>query len=236
MNNSVTVIFPAAGQSRRMKSDKNKNFLELEGKPILIHSLSAFSQVESINHLIVAASPDELEIVNEMINGVSGLKPVTVIAGGSERQYSIANALKYVSNDAELILVHDAARPLISIKTINEVIDAARIYGGAIAAVPATNTIKEIDDNKIIHKTLPRNRLIEVQTPQGFKREILIEAYERAAHEKFLGTDDSSLVERLGYKVKAVMSDYFNIKVTTPEDLMIAQALINTIRQGGEFN
>ena len=227
----VTAIFPAAGQSRRMKdilkSVTNKNFLELGDSAILIHTLQTFSQSDKIDNLIIAAASDEIETVNEILSQVSDLKPYQVVKGGSERQYSIANALKYVPDDSEIILVHDAARPLISIKTIEEVVEAARIYGGAIAAVPEKNTIKVVDTDKFVVATPPRAHLVSVQTPQGFRREIIMKAYQQAADDNFLGTDDSSLVERLGIKVKIVLSEYRNIKVTTPEDILIAQALIN---------
>ena len=123
-------------------------------------------------------------------------------------------------------MVHDAARPLISVKVIDEVIDAAKIYGGAIAAVPEKNTIKIVDENNFVVDTPDRSKLVAVQTPQGFQRKILIDAYEKAAQDKFLGTDDSSLVERLGYKVKIILSNYRNIKITTPEDILAAKALL----------
>ena len=227
----VTAIFPAAGQSRRMKdildSVTNKNFLELGNSSILIHTLQTFSQSNKIDNLIIAAASDEIETVKEILSQVSDLKPYQVVEGGSERQYSIANALRCVPDDSEIILVHDAARPLISIKTIEEVVEAARIYGGAIAAVPEKNTIKVVDTDKFVVATPPRAQLVSVQTPQGFRREIIMKAYQQAADDNFLGTDDSSLVERLGIKVKIVLSEYRNIKVTTPEDILIAQALIN---------
>ena len=223
----VTAIFPAAGQSRRMKSATNKNFLLLNGKPILIHTLLKFSKSAKIDKLIVAAASDEVEIVEEMLSKVAELKPFKVVVGGSERQYSIENALKVVDDDCEIILVHDAARPLVSINTIDEVVDAARIYGGAIAAVPEKNTIKVVDDENFVTDTPPRSKLVAVQTPQGFRRDIILKAYEQARNDNFLGTDDSSLVERLGVKVKIVQSDYRNIKVTTPEDILIANTLLN---------
>ena len=223
----VTAIFPAAGQSRRMQSATNKNFLLLNGKPILVHTLLKFSKSAKIDKLIVAAASDEIEAVEEMLNKVAELKPFKVVVGGSERQYSIENALKVVDDDCEIILVHDAARPLVSIKTINEVVDAARMYGGAIAAVPEKNTIKIVDDENFVTDTPPRSKLVAVQTPQGFHRDIILKAYEQARDDNFLGTDDSSLVERLGIKVKIVQSDYSNIKVTTPEDMLIANTLLN---------
>ena len=224
----VTAIFPAAGQSKRMQSSTNKNFLEIDDQPILIHTLLKFSKSDKIEKLIVAAAVDEVKIVEEMLAEVEGLKPFQIVEGGSERQYSIANALKFLPDNCDVVLVHDAARPLISVETIEEVIAAARIYGCAIAAVPEKNTIKVIDDDGFVVDTPPRATLVSVQTPQGFKRDIIVKAYEQAERDNFLGTDDSSLVERLGYKVKIVKSDYRNIKITTPEDILIAEAFLRS--------
>ena len=222
----VTAIFPAAGQSRRMHSKTNKNFLQIKDQPILIHTLKKFSKSDKIDKLIIAAAPDEVEIVKEMLKKITGLKPFQVVAGGSERQYSIANALEFIDDDSEVILVHDAARPMVTVKTIDKVVDMAKLHGAAIAAVKEKNTIKIVDDNDFVIDTPPRSTLVSVQTPQGFRREIILKAYEQAKIENFLGTDDSSLVERLGYKVKIVQSDYKNIKLTTPEDIIIAEAFL----------
>ena len=226
----VTAIFPAAGQSRRMKSDTNKNFLELEGMPILIHTLLKFSESDKIDNLIIAASPNEIEIIEAMLNDTKNLKPFKVVKGGSERQYSIYNALKVIPEKVDIILVHDAARPLISVKTIDAVVDAARKYGGAIAAVPEKNTIKVIDKDGFVVDTPSRATLVSVQTPQGFKRDIIMKAYEQAECDNFLGTDDASLVERIGVRVKVVQSDYRNIKVTTPEDILITKAFLKATK------
>ena len=222
----VSVIFPAAGQGRRMKAGQNKVFLELAGLPILVHTLRRFSQVAEVGQLILAVGQSEIEDVRQMLQGVSSLKPYEIVAGGSERQYSIANAMKLVSEDADVVLVHDAARPLVSEETILGVIEAARVVGGAIAAVPEKNTVKVISAEGLVEHTPPRESLWAVQTPQGFRREILFQAYAKAEEDGFLGTDDASLVERLGVPVQVVRSDYRNIKITTPEDLVIAEALL----------
>ena len=222
----VTAIFPAAGQSRRMHSKKNKNFLQIKDQPILIHTLKKFSKSDKIDKLIIAAAPDEVEIVKKMLQKIADLKPFQVVAGGSERQYSIANALKFIDDDCEVILVHDAARPMVTVETIDKVVDMAKLHGAAIAAVKEKNTIKIVNDDDFVIDTPPRSTLVSVQTPQGFRKEIILKAYEQAKIDNFLGTDDSSLVERLGYKVKIVQSDYKNIKLTTPEDIIIAEAFL----------
>lgn len=219
----VTAIFPAAGASRRMGGDINKNFLKLDGEPILVRTLKTFSQVERINFLIVVVAESEIEIVEKILSTAENLKPYKIVVGGSERQYSIENGLKFLPDDAEIVLVHDAARPLINLQTIEEVIDVAEKFGGAIAAVPEKNTIKIIDAENFVKSTPPRSELVAVQTPQGFRKNILLSAYEQAAKDNFLGTDDASLVERIGGKIKIVWSDYKNIKITTPEDISIAE-------------
>ena len=210
----------------RMGGGVNKNLLALAGEPILIRTLKTFSRVERVNFLIVVVAAHEVETVERLLSKTAGLKPWRVTVGGSERQYSIANGLKLLPDDAEIILVHDAARPLISARTINDVIDAAEAFGGAIAAVPSKDTIKIVDADGFVKQTPSRRDLVSVQTPQGFKREILLQAYAQAQAEKFLGTDDASLVERLGAKVKVVTSGYDNIKITTPEDLSVAETLL----------
>ncbi len=224
----VTAIFPAAGSSVRMGGGVNKNLLELAGEPILIRTLKTFSQVGRVNFLIVVVAAHEVAAVEGLLSATAGLKPWRVTVGGSERQYSIANGLKLLPDDAEIILVHDAARPLISARTIDDVIDAAERFGGAIAAVPSKDTIKIVDADGFVKSTPPRSELVAVQTPQGFKREILLQAYAQAAADKFLGTDDASLVERLGARVKVVASSYDNIKITTPEDLGVAETLLRS--------
>ncbi len=208
----------------------NKNLLQLAGEPILIRTLKIFSQVERVNFLIVVVAAHEVETVKKLLRGTDGLKPWLVTQGGSERQFSIANGLKLLPDDAEIILVHDAARPLIGTQTIDAVIDAAEKFGGAIAAVPSKDTIKIVDAEGFVTYTPPRSELVAVQTPQGFRREILLQAYERAANENFIGTDDASLVERLNMRVKVVTGDYRNIKITTPEDISVAENFLrNTI-------
>ena len=222
----VSVIFPAAGQGKRMKAGVNKVFLELAGHPMLVRTLRRFSAVPEVGELIVVVGEDEIATVSRLLAHVNGLKPYHVVAGGAERQYSVWNGLKRAADDADVILVHDAARPLVAARTIEAVITVAREHGAAIAAVPEKNTIKVVSEAGIVQSTPVRSTLWAVQTPQGFRKDILIEANEKAEADGFLGTDDASLVERLGRPVRVVMSDYSNIKVTTPEDLLIAEAFL----------
>lgn len=224
----VTAIFPAAGKGKRMQAGKNKVFLELKGMPILARTLLQFSHCSAIDNLVVVVAEAEIDYVKGVLEHVAGLKPWQVVAGGSERQYSVWNGIQALqgASDEDIILVHDAARPLISEQVILDTIQAVREKGAAIAGVPAKNTIKVCDADKAVVNTPPRSTLWEIQTPQGFRRDILVAANEQAVKDGFLGTDDASLVERTGQKVYIVESDYRNIKITTPEDMQIAEAFL----------
>ena len=204
----------------------SKDYLELSGKAILVHTLLRFSASAEIDNLVVVVAEEDVSSIRRLLSHVPGLKPFQVVAGSTERQYSIANGLAVVPAEADIVLVHDAARPLTSVATIDGVVQAAREAGGAVAAVPAKSTIKLVDDDGVVVKTPPRDKVWEVQTPQGFRKDILLAAYQKAKEDGFLGTDDSSLVERLAAPVKVVASDYKNIKVTTPEDLLIAEMFL----------
>lgn len=222
----VSAVFPAAGVGKRMGAGRNKVLLDLARRPILLHTLLKFSACPSVGELIVIVRRDEIPYIESLLQTAQGLKPYRLAEGGSERQYSIQNGLAYVSAQADIILVHDAARPLVSRETIEAVIERAQYMGAAIAAVPAKNTIKVRGEDGTVQETLERGKLWEVQTPQGFRRDILLRAYAKAAEDGFLGTDDASLVERLGQKVAIVQGDYRNVKITTPEDLVMAEALL----------
>ena len=225
----VTVIFPAAGKGSRMQAGMNKVFMPLGGVPILIRTLLQYSGCSEIDQMVVVVAAAEVDFVKSVLSKVHGLKPYKVVAGGSERQYSVLNGIKSVNgSDDDIILVHDAARPLISHETITAVIDGAKKYGGVIAAVAAKNTIKVCDGEGVVKETPDRSTLWEIQTPQGFTRKILLEANDRAQADGFLGTDDASLVERIGHSVHIVKSDYRNIKITTPEDIIVGEAFIKS--------
>ncbi|WP_378957011.1 2-C-methyl-D-erythritol 4-phosphate cytidylyltransferase [Pelosinus sp. sgz500959] len=222
----VTAIIVAAGRGKRMNSDINKVFILLGDQPILLHSVLTFSACTEVDNIVVVAAPDEVEDVESLLSTLPEIKGWQVVAGGCERQYSIANALKIVPQSTDLILVHDGARPLVSKPCINRVIQVAREQKAAVAAVAVKDTIKVVDEHGSVIDTPARNTLWSIQTPQGFTAELLRQAYDRAEKDGYLGTDDASLVERLGVDVKIVVGSYDNIKVTTPEDLTIAEALI----------
>ena len=231
----VSVIIPAAGQGKRMASGVNKVFLELGGKPMLVRTMLAFSAVSEVDELVVAAAADEADFLRKVLDKVPGLKPFKVTAGGEERQFSVANALQAVNPEADIILTPAAARPLVSAATITAVIAEARQSGAAIAAVREKNTVKIVGEDGVVQATPDRATLWEVQTPQGFRKEILLEANRRADEDGFLGTDDASLVERIGVPVRIVKGEYSNIKVTTPEDMVVAEAILRNDMGAGEL-
>lgn len=222
----ITAIFPAAGKGKRMGAPFNKVFAALSDKPILIHTLLSFSRCSAVDNFIVVAAPDEVEPVAKVLHSLPGIKPCKVVAGGTERQYSVYNGLRQVSPKTDIVLVHDAARPLISPNVINNVISEVVRSGAAVAAVPVTNTIKVIGNDNMVVNTPDRSTLWMMQTPQGFKKDLLVGAHEQARQDGYLGTDDASLVEHIGHPVRVVMGDYKNIKITSPDDLIYAEAIL----------
>nr|WP_173812735.1 2-C-methyl-D-erythritol 4-phosphate cytidylyltransferase [Dendrosporobacter quercicolus]NSL47939.1 2-C-methyl-D-erythritol 4-phosphate cytidylyltransferase [Dendrosporobacter quercicolus DSM 1736]SDM66584.1 2-C-methyl-D-erythritol 2,4-cyclodiphosphate synthase [Dendrosporobacter quercicolus] len=222
----VSVIIAAAGQGKRMGAGVNKVLLPLAGKPVLLHCIETFSRCPQIDELIIVAAPEELAAVERLLGGCQGLKPYKLVSGGSERQYSVANALQAVAAGTQVVLVHDGARPLVEAGLIAAVIQAAGRHGAAIAAVPVKNTIKAVDKDGFVSATLPRHSLWAVQTPQAFRCAVLRQAYEYAAKAGLLATDDAALVEQLGVRVKVVDGAYDNVKITTPEDLRLATAVL----------
>ncbi len=222
----ITAIIAAAGSGKRMGSEINKIFLTIHNVPIIARSAAAIAACPEVDELIIVGAASEIDKLAEVLRQYQPGKPWRIVAGASERQYSITNALQAVSQETKLILVHDAARPLIDPAVVKQVIDGARTHKAAVVAVPVKDTIKIIDNEKYVVETPPRQTLWSIQTPQGFDATLLREAYARALKDGFLGTDDAGLVERLGKKVKIVPGGYNNIKITSPEDLRIAEALL----------
>ncbi len=224
---NLAVILPAAGSGTRMGTRTPKPFIELEGATILEHTLRNFARLSRLSEIVVATSGEWMEKVEEILSlfRKDGLR-AKVVEGGSERQFSIYNALKSVSKDIELVAVHDAVRPFISSELIEACCEKAQSFGASIIAVPAKDTIKRVDETGLIQGTPDRKFLWQAQTPQVFKKEILTEAYKAALESGFVGTDDASLVEQLGYEVGVVEGDRRNLKITYPIDLKIAELIL----------
>jgi 2-C-methyl-D-erythritol 4-phosphate cytidylyltransferase len=218
------VIIPAAGQGKRMGAGKNKLFIELNHIPVFIHTLLVFENDEECNGIIVAIHPhDEAQFVS-LLDKYKISKVKRLVPGGKERQDSIYNALQTVDEDG-IVLVHDAARPFIKKEQIHLLARTAEKTGAAIIGVPAKDTMKKVLEGTVL-ETVERSSLWVVQTPQAFRFALLLKAYKRAALDRYIGTDDASLVERLGASVTMVEGDYDNIKLTTPEDLFFAEAIL----------
>jgi 2-C-methyl-D-erythritol 4-phosphate cytidylyltransferase len=218
------VIIPAAGQGKRMGAGKNKILLEMNHIPVFIHTLNIFEIDDECQGIYLAINPYDEAEMKKLISKYHIRKVQALIYGGTERQYSIYNALKCVKPQG-VILVHDAARPFVDQGQIHSLTNAADETGAAILAVPVKDTVKRAEGNTVA-ETVERSSLWAVQTPQAFRFSLLLDAYQKAERDSYLGTDDSSLVERLGHKVVIVEGNYDNIKLTTPEDLYFAEAIM----------
>jgi 2-C-methyl-D-erythritol 4-phosphate cytidylyltransferase len=240
----VIVIIPAAGLGTRMapmpsalraktKSKKphpSKQFTDLAGTPILIHTLRKFAAVDAVTEIWIALRENEIEGFGERLahEVKSGLKKkVTLVIGGEHRQQSVANALKAIAAAPDdIILVHDAVRPLVTPEIIHDVIEAAKKYGAAIAGLPAVDTVKQVErtaEGAIVKATIPRAGVVLAQTPQGFHYSVIKKGFDEAAADGFTGTDEASLAERSGHAVAVVMGSPRNIKITTPADMELAE-------------
>jgi 2-C-methyl-D-erythritol 4-phosphate cytidylyltransferase len=222
----TAAIVSAGGLGRRMGTAVPKQFLDLGGKPIFIRTLEKLDRCCEVDWIIVVVPSEFVVRAQKTIGEHQIQKVIQITPGGADRQDSIENSLPYLPQEAELVLVHDAVRPLVSVQKISESIGAARVYGAAIVAVPSRNTIKKVENNWVI-RTVDRSVLWQVQTPQVFIKAWILEAYQKAREDGFRSTDDSMLVERLGHKVKVVLGEEQNIKITSREDLIFAEALVN---------
>ncbi|MGB9809845.1 MAG: 2-C-methyl-D-erythritol 4-phosphate cytidylyltransferase [Caldanaerobacter sp.] len=223
----VSAIVLAAGKSTRMNKGLNKVYLTISGKPVVYYSIKTFDEVEWIKEIIVVVSTEELGYFTEnVLRKFHWRKPIKVVEGGEERQHSVYNGLNAVGDDCEIVAIHDGARPLVSKEVILRAIKEAYIYKAAVVGVPVKDTIKMVDQDNFILDTPERRILWAVQTPQVFEKGLIIRAHKMAFEEGYVGTDDSVLVERMGVRVKMVEGDYKNIKITTPEDLVIAELFL----------
>ena len=231
----VFVILPAAGLGTRMAGPQPKQFVSLAGLPILIHSLRAFAAVERVSMIYVAVRASEIERVEQQVAEFGLAARVRVVEGGDNRQESVSHALAALKADADdIVLVHDAVRPLIDVATIDRTIDAVIEHGAAIVGLPAVDTIKQVErtaHGALITSTIPREYVVLAQTPQGFRFGLLEKAFAEATADGFVGTDEASVVERAGLPVAVVHGSQVNLKITQPGDLELAEFYL---RQRGE--
>lgn len=213
----IAVIIAAAGSGKRMGSSVPKQFLKIEGKPVLIKTALAFSANSFVDGFFVVTGKDYVEETVALVADLEKYKGV--VEGGKERQDSVYNGILALKDEYDYVLVHDGARPFISQDVIDRVIEQMVETGTAVAAVPVKDTIKTIREDETFAETLKRDELRAIQTPQGFSVDLLKMAYEKAFAENYYGTDDAVLVERMGYPVHMVLGDYSNLKITTKEDM-----------------
>jgi 2-C-methyl-D-erythritol 4-phosphate cytidylyltransferase len=223
----VFAILPAAGVGTRMAGPQPKQFLALDGIPILIHSLRAFAAVDRVKAIYVAVRKTEMERVEAQVAEYGFTGRVHVVEGGDNRQESVAHALAALrAAEDDVVLVHDAVRPLIDAATIERTIDAVAEYGAAIVGLPAVDTIKQVErtaHGALITSTIPREFIVQAQTPQGFRFGLLQKAFAEATADGFVGTDEASVVERAGLPVAVVAGSQVNLKITQPGDLELAE-------------
>jgi 2-C-methyl-D-erythritol 4-phosphate cytidylyltransferase len=223
------VIVVAAGKGERMGRELPKPFLPVCGIPLLIHTLRAITQSTLISKIILIVAPEREAVCRDMLRLHGQFRvPLAVVHGGAERQDSVRLGLTALDPTSEIVAIHDAARPFLDREILDRSIKTAVIYGGALVAVPTRDTIKRVGEEGTVVETLPRQQLWLAQTPQTFRVPLIREAHARALAEGVVLTDDAALLERLGKVVKIVPGSYRNFKITTPEDLQVAEALLRT--------
>lgn len=221
-----TAVIVAAGKGKRMGTEISKQFLPLGGKEILAHTVERFERAADIRDIILVTGMDSIEDVQDMAKAYDWKKITGIATGGRERQDSVRNGLRLVSADTEIVLIHDGVRPFVTEDMLHLSIETALEMGACAAGVPAKDTIKVCNGKNIAVATPERSTLWQIQTPQTFRRDLIITAYETAEKDGFVGTDDASLAEHCGYPVKVIMGSYRNIKITTREDLLIGEAFL----------
>ena len=220
----VSAIIPAAGQGARLGGPVPKQFLHLNGKPILSHTLEVFQNSGLVDSIVLAVPENELERTRgQWLNNPPLVKKI--VAGGKQRQDSVFNGFKELDADTDIVLVHDGVRPFISAAMIREILAAAAEHGAAITAIPVNDTIKEANGESFVERTLDREKLRRVQTPQAFQYGLLKKAFAKARADSYYGTDEGSLIEYIREPVKIISGSEFNIKITRPEDLILAERI-----------
>ena len=223
--NSVVIV--SAGRGSRMKADINKQFLKLKGKEVIAHTIDKFYNNKNIDEIVVVVKEDEADFFRRNIIDKYGYKNIKIAFGGKERQDSVFNGLKAVNERCDIVLIHDGARPFVTDEIIKNSIECAKKNKWVIVGVPVKDTIKIINKDNEVCDTPNRSTLWSIQTPQVFEYLSIIKAHKIAKEKSYYGTDDSMLMEYLGYNVKVIEGSYNNIKITTPEDLKIGEEILN---------
>jgi 2-C-methyl-D-erythritol 4-phosphate cytidylyltransferase len=219
-------IIVAAGKGKRMASPVKKQYLEISGKPILYWTLKRFQDYSDIKEIVLVVPEKDLATLEPLVTHHWQMtKVIKLVAGGKERHHSVYSGLQTLSRNIDLVLIHDGVRPFVSDAMLKRAIDAAAEHKAAVVGVPPKDTIKRIEHNIII-ETLPRTQLVHVQTPQVFRYDVIMQAFEYAFTHQQFSTDDTALVENIGISVKVVMGDYENIKITSREDMLLAEQIL----------
>ncbi len=229
MDEWVTAVVPAGGRGVRMGTNVPKQFLSLGGVPLLVHALRMFQQSPIISEIILVVPQDDCQYCRETIVPSHDLTKVSkVVAGGTRRQDSVLNGVHAANSETEIVVIHDAVRPFVTLEMITQVIDSARAHGAAIIALPMRDTVKRVNAEGFIQETLNRDELWLAQTPQAFRQTLLLQAHQQGEADGIEATDDAFLVERLGLPVAIVQGSSDNIKVTRPEDLHMGEAILSS--------
>lgn len=229
----VSAIIPSAGVGKRMSGLQGvviKQFIPLQGKPLLSYTIEKFEKSKYIDEIIIVCTSELISYIqNEIIEPFRFEKVKKLVSGGKERQDSVYQGFKAI-DQANIVLVHDGVRPFVKTEKIDELIETCNVTGAAILAVKPKDTIKEQDSEQNVKTTLDRSKLWNIQTPQAFDYPILGKAFKAAYEDGYYGTDESMLVERVGKKIKIVEGNYDNIKITSPDDLILAEFIVSSLR------
>lgn len=224
-----SAIVLGAGQGIRMNSNVRKQFIEVLGKPVIVYALEAFQHCDDVDEIILVVPKEEIVYANDIVKAFELDKVTKIVPGGKRRQDSVLCGLKEITEKTDVVAVHDGARPLVRTEDIENVIEDALAFDAATLGVKAKDTMKLVDKSNMVLSTLDRECVYHIQTPQVFRREVLVRGYENAVKNEMEFTDDSALVEAIGVPVKVTQGSYDDIKITTPEDLIYMEAMVEFI-------
>ena len=232
----TVAIIPAGGSGKRMQENQSKQYLLLDGVPVIVRTLKTFQGARMINEIFLIVPADDIEFARQFIVEKYGISKVSrLLPGGRERQDSVKNGIDALANDHDVVVIHDGVRPFVSEEMVHAAVREASNEGAVTVGVPVKDTVKAVDDHAWIKGTLNRSGLWLTQTPQAFKRDIIKKAYEAAYKDNYYGTDDASLVERMGINVKMMRGSYDNIKITTKDDIVLAEGLVKKLKASGRI-
>lgn len=223
-----TAVIVAAGSGKRMKSEENKQFMKLLGRPLISYTLESFEECDAVDEIVIVAREEDIVDMKDVVEAFHIEKANKIIVGGAQRHDSVYNGLLEAAHNTSVVVIHDGARPFVLPVEIKETIRECEKTGAAALAVPLKDTIKKADKNGFVEQTLDRETIWAVQTPQTFSYDVIKAAYEMALQDKDFGTDDCYVVEKMGRQVKLIEGSYENIKVTTPDDIILAESILES--------